>query len=94
MGVLYEVRYYDDAGAILLFTDSNISGTTSSFTPASAVGVPFDVRIEMDAIRDATFANTTTFSHVVTFTKPLGIRVLETGTDDRVTEVGDRRILE
>ena len=92
-GVLYEIRYYDDAGATLLFTDSNNSGTFSSFTPATAVGVPIDIRIEVDAIRDGTVTSLNTFSHIVEFTKPLGVRSLMSG-DIRVLESTDRRVLE
>ena len=91
-GVLYEVRYYDDDLTTLLFTDTAISGSASAFKPASAVGVPINIRVEIDSSR-AGFTNLVTYSHVFAFTKELGVRTLE-NADTRTLENGDRRVLE
>ncbi len=70
VGVLYEVRYYQVSGDVLLDTDSGISGLTSSFSPSTTPGVAVDIRVEIDAIRDATVTNLNTFEHVFSYTKP------------------------
>lgn len=92
-GVLYEVRYYNDDTSTLLFTDSGIDGTSSSHLVAGATGLNFNMRIEVEAIRDATISNHTTFVHIFDYTKPLQTRTLE-GGDTRTLESGDTRIME
>ena len=91
-GTTYEVRYYDVSGASLLFTDSGLTGKLSSFTPATAVGVPINIRVEIDSFRGGE-KSLVTLSHEFTYTKPVGVRVLE-NVDNRVLENGDRRVLE
>lgn len=92
-GVLYEVRYYLVTGSVLLYTDSDISGVFSSFTPNLSIGVATDIRVEIDSIRDGTVFNLTTFTHEFSYTRPLGVRSLE-DANTRTLESGDRRTLE
>ena len=98
-GVLYDVRYYDDDTATLLNTDAGVSGTSSSFAPSVLEGASFNMRIEVDAIRDATDVNFVTFSHTFLYTNPADI----TGTGALVAQdsavagtnaTGDNRTLE
>ena len=106
-GVLYDVRYYDDDTDTLLNTDAGVAGTSSSYAPAGSEGTNFNMRIEIDAIRDTTDVNYITFSHVFLYTNPTDITGTGTlvaqdstmeGTGEiarnRILENGDNRILE
>jgi hypothetical protein len=104
-GVLYDVRYYNDDTATLLNTDAGVSGLASSFSPAVGGGVSFNMRIEIDAIRDATETNFVTFSHIFLYTKPSIVTgtgalvasdstVVGTVANNRTLENGDNRTLE
>lgn len=91
-GTTYTVRYYNNDTATLLFTDTNINGRLSSFTPATAIGFQFNMRVEVESIRDGVISNDL-FSHIFSYTKALGVRTLE-NTNTRTLENGDRRVLE
>ncbi|MBL4904270.1 MAG: phage tail protein [Desulfocapsa sp.] len=92
-GVLYTVRYYNNDTLTLLNTDAGISGLSSSFIPVGATGLTFNMRVEVDAIRDGTITNLDTFTHIFLYTKPIEFRTLE-DADSRTLENGDVRILE
>ena len=91
-GVLYTVYYYNNDTSALLKTDANLTGKASQYTVPGAIGVTFDMRIEIQAIRDGLICHTPVI-HIFGFNKPLEVRVLE-NTDGRVLENGDRRVLE
>jgi len=91
-GVTYTVRYFNNTTATLLNTDSGITGTSSSFTPNIAVSSTITMRVEVEAVRD-TFVSEFLFSHIFSYTRPLGVRALENG-DIRVLENADRRVLD
>ena len=88
----YEVRYYNDDTATLLFTDSGLTGKQSSFTPSTAVGFNFNMRIEVEANRIGK-DSFSLFSHIFSYTKPLNTRTLE-NADIRILENADTRTLE
>lgn len=93
-GVTYTVEYYNNTTSALLYSEAGLTTTQSSFTPAGGTGTTLDIRIEVYTVRDNE-QSLNTFSHVVSYTKPIGIRTLRNAsnpTDIRVTQNGDRRI--
>jgi hypothetical protein len=91
-GVTYTVRYYNNGTATLLFTDSGLTGLSSSFTPDIAISSTITVRVEVEAVRGGQISEFV-FSHIFDYTKPLAVRVLENG-NTRTLENANRRILE
>lgn len=93
-GVSYTVSYYNNDTTLLLYTDSGLTGLTSTFEPDVASGSTINIRIEVVSIRDS-IQSFLTFSHILAYTKPINVRVLENTTDVRVLEnTTDRRVLE
>lgn len=90
-GVTYTVRFYEDDLNTLWFTDDNVSGTISSFTPPTVLGVATNVRVEVESVRDGILCHQV-FSHVFSYTKALGVRTLPNG-DVRTLPNLDRRVL-
>jgi hypothetical protein len=91
-GTTYTVRFYNHDTSTLLSTQSNIAGKMASFTPGTAIGVPFNMRVEVESVRDG-ITSDQTFIHIFSYTKPLGVRTTE-AADTRTTTAGDRRVLE
>ena len=91
-GVTYNVRYINNANNLVLFSETGLTGTESSFLPATDVGVASVIRIEVEAIRN-NISNFRTFSHLINYAKPVEIRTT-LNNDTRITSTGDVRILE
>ena len=91
-GTTYTVRYYNHDTSSLMFTDAGLSGKISKFVVSVAVGINFNMRVEVETIRSGVSA-TKTFSHIFDYTKPLEVRTLE-DTNTRILENGNRRTLE
>lgn len=91
IGTTYTIRYYDEAGPTLLFTESGITGKQSSFTPDIPTSTTITMRVEVEAVRDGILSYKL-YSHTFDYTRPLAIRTLP-NSDVRVLPNTDRRIL-
>ncbi len=92
-GVKYNVRYYNNDTLTLLFAEEALTGTSSVFAPTGAIGTNFNMRIEVDAIRDGTEINYDPFVFIFSYSKPTEVRTTMAG-DTRTLMNGDRRVLE
>lgn len=91
-GLTYTVRYYNNDSSTLLQTYTGLVGTTISFSPPTTINIAVNIRVEVESYRDG-LRSLNVFSHVFSYTKPLGVRTLE-NANIRILENGDRRVLE
>lgn len=91
-GVVYNVRYYNHDTSALLKAELGLTGVNSQLQVVGAVDDNFNMRVEVEAVRDGETAFQP-FSFVFDYTKPVEVRTTVAG-DTRTLMNGDRRVLE
>ena len=90
-GVTYNVRFSIDGSTVLKY-ETGITGTSSQLTVVGAVGLTFQMQIELETVRGGV-TSLQSFDHVFTYTKPLEVRTLK-NANTRTLMNGNRRTLE